>query len=308
MDAPYLVIAAEIRRRVADGELRPGDRVPSTREITREWGVALATATKALAALRREGVVEALPRIGTVVAAGVPVRRREPELSRGRIVEVAVELADAEGLAALSMRGIAARLGVATMAPYRHVAGKDELVLLMIDHALGTVPLPDTAPPDWRTGLEVAARAQWAVYRRHPWLAHALSLTRPQLLPNAVAHSEWMLRSLDGLGLAPAVAFQVYVTVFNHVRGTAVNLEWEREAESASGLTDEQWMDTQSTALRAVLATGRFPAFARTVAGGVDLELDELFDFGLQRLLDGIGGHLAEQRGDGGAVDLPGPA
>ncbi|WP_037892225.1 GntR family transcriptional regulator, partial [Streptomyces sp. Tu 6176] len=67
-EPPYLRIAAEIRRRIADGELAPGERVPSTRRIAEQWGVALATATKALTTLRLEGLVEARPRAGTVVA------------------------------------------------------------------------------------------------------------------------------------------------------------------------------------------------------------------------------------------------
>ncbi|WP_311931749.1 winged helix-turn-helix domain-containing protein [Microbispora sp. H11081] len=64
----YQEIAAGIRRRIEAGELRPGDRVPSTREIVREWGVAMATATKVLTELRREGLVHAVPGVGTVVA------------------------------------------------------------------------------------------------------------------------------------------------------------------------------------------------------------------------------------------------
>ena len=58
---PYLQIVEDIRRRISQGLLSPGDRVPSTREITREWGVAMATATKTLATLRQEGAVQAVP-------------------------------------------------------------------------------------------------------------------------------------------------------------------------------------------------------------------------------------------------------
>ncbi|MFD0349486.1 GntR family transcriptional regulator [Kitasatospora aburaviensis] len=68
-EPPFQRIAAELRRRIATGELAPGERVPSTRRIAQDWGVALATATKALTVLRLEGLVEALPRVGTVVAA-----------------------------------------------------------------------------------------------------------------------------------------------------------------------------------------------------------------------------------------------
>ena len=64
---PYAQIAAELRDRIAAGEMAQGDRVPSTREITRRWGVAMATATKALTALREEGLVRPIPGVGTVV-------------------------------------------------------------------------------------------------------------------------------------------------------------------------------------------------------------------------------------------------
>ncbi|MGX1606137.1 GntR family transcriptional regulator, partial [Streptomyces celluloflavus] len=65
---PYRRIVDEIRRRIDAAELAPGDRVPSTRRITQEWGVAMATATKVLTTLRQEGLVRAVPGVGTVVA------------------------------------------------------------------------------------------------------------------------------------------------------------------------------------------------------------------------------------------------
>ena len=66
-DQPSVRIVAELRRRIAAGELPPNARVPSTRQITQEWGVAMATATKVLTALRHEGLVRAVPGVGTVV-------------------------------------------------------------------------------------------------------------------------------------------------------------------------------------------------------------------------------------------------
>ena len=114
-DPPYKRIAADLRQRIASGELRPGDRVPSTRELAREWHVAMATAAHALKTLAHEGVVRGVPRVGTVVAnarIGRTVQReRETELTRGRIVTAAIEIADTEGLVALSLRSVAARVG-----------------------------------------------------------------------------------------------------------------------------------------------------------------------------------------------------
>ena len=70
--SPYARIAAELRDQIETGALAPGDRVPSTREITRRCGVAMATATKALAVLRQEGIVRSVPGVGTVVVGRQP--------------------------------------------------------------------------------------------------------------------------------------------------------------------------------------------------------------------------------------------
>ncbi|NUR84168.1 MAG: GntR family transcriptional regulator, partial [Nonomuraea sp.] len=206
----YLQIVADIKRRIADGSLQPGDRVPSTRRVAEEWGVAIATATKALNTLSQEGVVRAEPRVGTVVAGGRrPVRRAGLDPDRERVVRAAIEIADAEGLEALGMRGLAAKLGVATMTLYRHVAGKDELVLLMVDAVVADFPLPAVPPQGWRARLEVTARTQWAGYRAHPWMAGVTSLTRPLPSPALLKHTEWALAAVDGHGLSPEAMMHV---------------------------------------------------------------------------------------------------
>ncbi|MBZ4017030.1 TetR/AcrR family transcriptional regulator C-terminal domain-containing protein [Streptomyces purpurogeneiscleroticus] len=299
---PYLRIASEIRRRIEEGELVAGDRVPSTRRIAEEWHVALATATKALHALRQDGLVEARPRAGTVVA---PSRRTtgpargsraappsDHELTRARIVRTAVEIADAEGLAALSMRGVAARLGAATMSPYRYVNGKDELVLLMADSVLGEIAYPAEPPACRRTRLETGARALWVLHRAHPWLAQLAPLTRPLALPNLMAYSEWMLAGLDGLGLEGNAMLDINVLLYSHLQGLAAHLEQEAHAESVTGLSQEQWLAEQEAAFGEIAASGRYPTFARLLesfgADGYDLDLDALFESGLQALLDGL--------------------
>lgn len=291
----YLQIAAELRRRIETGELAPGDRVPSTREITRRWGVAMATATKVINELRQAGLVRAVPGVGTVVDAGArpartaaTARPPAPALTPERIIATAVAVADEEGLAAVSMRRVAAELGVATMSLYRHISDKEDLLLRMMDATLATWRFPDGPPGGWRDRLEFAARALWAMFRRHPWLAPALSLTRPQPLPNAIPFSEWVLAALDGQGLGRWTTFTTYVTLFNYVRGTAVNIESEAEAEALSGQNNDEWLETQRSTYAAILATGRFPTFERLTAPDYDFDLDDLFEFGLQRLLDGL--------------------
>ncbi|MEV5480881.1 MULTISPECIES: TetR/AcrR family transcriptional regulator C-terminal domain-containing protein [Streptomyces] len=299
---PYLRIVAELRRQITDGELAPGDRIPSTRQLAKEWHVALATATKALTALRQEGLVQPRARVGTVVAAphrsaaGArqprPAPAAERELTRERIVRTAIGIADAEGLSALSMRAVAARLGAATMSPYRYVTGKDDLVLLMADAVFAEAALPTDVPGHWRARLEAGARALWAVHRAHPWLAQLGPLTRPLMLPHLMAYSEWMLSALDGHGLAPAAMLHQNVLLYSHVQGLAAQLEREAQAESATGLSSDQWLDAQAPTLAALTASRDYPTFTRVIEalgeGGYDLHLDELFEIGLTSLLDGL--------------------
>ncbi|WP_327280847.1 MULTISPECIES: TetR/AcrR family transcriptional regulator C-terminal domain-containing protein [unclassified Streptomyces] len=312
----YSQIVGELRRRIERGELAPGDRVPSTREITKQWGVAMATATKVLTELRHEGMVRAVPGVGTVVAApSRPARAAHPAaasrpgrpseassaqtpLTLGRIVGAAVTVADTEGLAAVSMRRVAFELGVATMSLYRHVAHKDDLLTRMMDTAIAEYPLPADPPDGWREAVELAARQLWDLFRRHPWFAPALSVTRPQMITSALPYSEWMLATLHAHGLDLHSAFTAHLMMLNYARGVAVHLESEQEAEAHSGLDNEEWMDTQEPALLANLATGRFPELSRLATAGYDLDLDALFEFGLQRLLDGLAALLNESSAD----------
>lgn len=297
--APYARIAAEIRARITSGELRPGDRVPSTRQITQDWGVAMATATKVLGTLRAEGLVRAVPGVGTVVhdepAPARPARQRtaEPELNREAVIRAAIEVADAEGLHSLSMRRVATELGAATMSLYRHVSGKDELVTLMADTCFAEEPLPEARPDGWRARLELSSRLQWRLYRRHSWLAQSISMTRPQPMPHLLLHSDWALYALGGLGLSAQQRFYYYVTVFGYVRGTAANLEPEAEAERDTGMDMDEWMDARSAAFQRLIGSMQIPAFVEMMhSGGLDLDLDALFELGLRWILDGLAASL----------------
>ena len=204
MEPPYRGSPWRSPQRIAAGELAPGDRVPSTRQIVEGYGVAMATATKVLTELRLQGLVRAEPGIGTVVVAPPARKARAPAARpsmQEQVVRAAVRIADAEGLAGLTMRRLAGELGVPTMSLYRHVADKEELLLLMMDRVFAATRRPIRRRTGWRARVEALARLQWSLYRRHPWLAQAVSFTRPLLAPNAMAHTEWAMRALDGLGL-----------------------------------------------------------------------------------------------------------
>ncbi|MFE7195179.1 TetR/AcrR family transcriptional regulator C-terminal domain-containing protein [Microbacterium oxydans] len=279
-------IAAEIADRIASGELGPGERVPSARRIMRDWGVAIATATKALALLQQQGLIVSTPGIGSIVASVSPPP--SARLSASAVVTTAIAMADAEGMEAISMRRIAAELGTPTMSLYRHVDGKDGLILLMIDAVLGEDPLPEPSA-DWRTDLEVSARLQWSVFQRHPWLAGVMSISRPQLVPNGFRYTEWCLRALEPLGLSMETMMHISVIVFSHVKSLATDIAFEAVQRQDTGLTADEYMTTRSTEVTAMISPVDLPLLASLVqSDDFDLDLDALFEFGLQRLLDGI--------------------
>ncbi|MFJ5549977.1 TetR/AcrR family transcriptional regulator C-terminal domain-containing protein [Streptomyces sp. NPDC093225] len=323
-DPPYARIAAELRRRIEEGELRPGDRVPSTRAITQRWGVAMATASRVLAALRQEGLVRAVPGVGTVVCAapaagGAPgagsgaaagpgtaaaPRGARPSpagsaaaaesAARARLVATALAVADAEGLAALTMRRLATELGVSAMSLYRHVENKYELVAMMADAAFASDALPAVPPTGWRARLELSARTQWRLYHAHPWLAAALNLDRPLLAPGGMRHVEWALAALEGTGLDAGARLHAAVSLFGHVRGCAVDLAAAQQTARAGGVTGGPWMAAQEERMAALLADGTFPSFtAVRAAPAAALSSESLFAFGLARHLDGLAALIA---------------
>jgi DNA-binding transcriptional regulator YhcF (GntR family) len=297
-EPPYLRIAATLRERIVTGALRPGDRVPSTRQVVRDFGVAMATATRALAVLRDEGLVVTRPGSGTVVrASGPPPRRRSPdrELTAGRIVATAMAVADAEGLEALSMRRLAAELGVAPMSLYRHVAGREELEVLLARAVFRAHPLPEPGPPGWRAQLELVCRLQWRAYRAHPWMSELVSLTRPLLVPEAMAHTEWTLRALDGLGLTPAERTREVLVLPALVRGLAASVAAERKAERETGQANDEWWVALDGEVRALLGSGRFPRVAAVHEPSVQ-DMDALLEHALSRHLDGLQSRLARGR------------
>ncbi|MGW6279875.1 GntR family transcriptional regulator [Kribbella sp. NPDC055071] len=301
-EPPYRRIVEELRGRILSGELRPGERIPSVRQLAQRWGVAIATATRAMATLRDEGLVEATVGSGTVVssrarrhpAVGSPRRvavRKQP-LSRGSVLRAAIAIADVEGLDAVSMRRLAADLGVGPMSLYRHVANKDELVMEMADEVFGTVDLPVPGPPGWRAKLELIARRQWELCHRHLWLPRAVSFTRPMMVPAMMAHTEWTLRALDGLDLPMTIRIREALTLHGLVVTAALSVANEIESEQETGVTLDGWWSAQRERSDQLLSSGRFPLLA-TIPADAASDLEGLFEYALARHLDGFAALLA---------------
>jgi AcrR family transcriptional regulator len=230
-----------------------------------------------------------------------PARAGKAGLSVDRIVATAIELADAEGLAALSMRRVAERLGVGAMSLYTYVPGKAELLDLMLDTVYGETVPSDDATQDWRARLERVARDNWALYHRHPWLLQ-VATSRPPLGPNVTAKYDNELRAIDGVGLTDVEMDSVVTLIGGFVHGTVRGAVEAAQAEQHTGMTDEQWWLAHAPYLEKVFDTSRFPVAARVGAAageayGSAYPPDHGFEFGLQRLLDGIEAFIQKRSG-----------
>ncbi|MFJ5777573.1 TetR/AcrR family transcriptional regulator [Streptomyces sp. NPDC093094] len=225
-----------------------------------------------------------------------PSRGPKPSLSPERIVEAAVRVADAEGLEAVSMRRVATELGTGAMSLYRHVPGKAELLDLMLDRVQGPPQdLTATDPAEgWRAALEASARGGLELYRRHPWLLQ-VNQSRPILGPSAMDGMEAVLTRIRPMGLSDVELVSVIVTLDAYVAGAARTRLYQQEAERRTGLTDAQFWEAQVPTLEKVMASGRYPVMASLSGDAFGPDFDH-FEFGLQRILDGLE-MLVSQRG-----------
>ena len=188
-----------------------------------------------------------------------PSRGPKPGLTVERIAQAAIAVADAEGLEALSMRRLAAELGVGTMSLYRYVPGRDELIDVMLD----TVGAELSGPPPgggWRAALEHHAREGWAMYQRHPWAVGAAK--RPVLGPNTLDSYEAMLRAVADSGLSPGDMVNAAELVGHYVAGFARRAVEEREAARRTGVSDEQWWSARESFWEEYFDVERYPTIS----------------------------------------------
>ena len=131
-------------------------------------------------------------------------------------------LAGERGADALTMKAVAERLGPYTaMALYRHVRGKDELVDLMLDAAIATVPVPPEPGPDWRADLTTIARRTRQMIKDHPWYAWLVHI-RPPTGPSTMRRTEFLLRVLVGRGAPVSEAMTFAALIDRHIVGSAL--------------------------------------------------------------------------------------
>jgi AcrR family transcriptional regulator len=226
-------------------------------------------------------------------SAGPPARGPKPKLTVDQIVRTGIELADSDGLAALSMRRVAERLGVGTMSLYTYVPSKAELVDVMFDTALGELARPKRRPATWRERLEDSAWQNFSLCRRHPWLLQVMAMSRPPLGPNSVANYDYDLRAVEGIGLSDLEMDSVVSTMAVFVQGAARAAVESAGSERVTGVTDLQWWEIYGPLVDKYFDAEKYPTAARVgEAFGAEYQSaydpDHGFRFGLARFLDGV--------------------
>ncbi|MCQ8771601.1 TetR/AcrR family transcriptional regulator [Streptomyces telluris] len=216
---------------------------------------------------------------------GQPRRGPKPSLTADRIVTAAVTAADTEGLDAVSMQRVAAELDVTTMALYRYVPGKAELIDLMVDAALGAPPATGDVPGGWRPRLTEWARHCWALYRRHPWILAATAMRRQLMGPRQLAWLDAAFTALAPSGLPAAQQHDVVLLVIGHIRNLA------QQFADADEAGNEEWNRLAADVLER--HGHRYPALTAAIAAGAfappaDAHGTDPLDFGLERILDGV--------------------
>jgi AcrR family transcriptional regulator len=143
------------------------------------------------------------------------VESRVP-LSRERVLEAAIRLADAEGVEALTMRRLGQELGVEAMSLYNHVANKDDILNSAAEIVFAEIALPDG--DDWKAELRKSAVSSHDILRRHPW-AHARSMSPDNVSPARMAWMEAVLRTLREAGFSPELTCHAYHAYDSHITG-----------------------------------------------------------------------------------------
>lgn len=235
-----------------------------------------------------------LPR-GIALAWGVaatPQRGPKREMSVERIVDAAVELADAEGLGAVSMAAVAAKLGFTPMSLYRYVSAKDDLLLLMQEQATGLPSEEHRQVEGWRGRLVALYQEQVLLYLRHPWML-SLPITGSPITPNSSAWLDASLTAVEGTALTAEERIAVALAVTGYARWCGVVQAGYTEQGRSTGLSPEEIAVRESALFDRVITADEYPALRRAIDDGVFLSEADPFRFGLERVLDGVEAYIA---------------
>ncbi|HEY1484752.1 MAG TPA: TetR/AcrR family transcriptional regulator [Micromonosporaceae bacterium] len=201
-----------------------------------------------------------------------------PALSLPAIARAAIEIADVDGIDAISMQRVAAALNVTKMALYRYVTSKAELIAVMTETAVGEPP-DLSAIAGWRPKLEEYANQLRATWQRHPWIP-GVTVGNRFMGPQEVGWVEAAVRALSGTGLSGGEQMDAAFLLSAHVRNvqsSAGTHPWTSEGRLSPSVTEFMRRDR-----------ARFPALIAAGEAANGARHDNGWEFGLQRILDGL--------------------
>ncbi|WP_394824865.1 TetR/AcrR family transcriptional regulator C-terminal domain-containing protein [Pendulispora albinea] len=212
------------------------------------------------------------------------IRAALAPLSRERIVDAAIGLADAEGVAGVSLRKVAAVLDTRPMRLYGWLSTKEDLLDLMVDAVYGKMDI-SASSGDWRADVRAMANETRRMAKRHPWFIELLS-GRPRLGPHALRNHEAVLSAFGDRHID--VVLRAAAVIDAYVIG-AINLELaEERAERISGMNHEQWQHAMGPYMAKVLASGDFPMLTKVMRDASHPGAAAVFAVGLDAVLDGV--------------------
>lgn len=232
---------------------------------------------------------------GLALAWGVavnPQRGPKREMSIERIVETAVELADEEGLGAVSMAAVAAKLGFTPMSLYRYVSAKDDLLLLMQEEVTGIPPEAFREEEGWPAQMRALFEAQVLIYLRHPWIV-SLPISGAPVTPSS---SAWINAGLEALHTTPLTheeRLAVVLSVTGEARWYGTVLAGYATQARNTGLSTEEISAQEAALFDRVISADEFPALRQAIDAGVFISEDDPFRFAIERLLDGVEVYIA---------------
>ena len=210
-----------------------------------------------------------------------PGRSRKP-LSQARIIAAAVQIADASGVAALTMRKVAERLGVEAMSLYHHVASKEAMLDGMVDQVFGEIALPEIGGP-WQREMRQRAHSMRTVLGRHPW---ALGLMDSRRTPGLITlqHHDAVVGCLRQAGFSLAMTGHAYAVLDAFIYGFLVQ-------ELSMPFTSAERDAGVATQVLAAMPVAQLPhllEFGRQHAMQPGYTFGAEFDYGLELVLDGL--------------------
>jgi AcrR family transcriptional regulator len=215
-------------------------------------------------------------------------RGPKPRHSRAEIAATAIRIADAEGIAAVTMRRVAAELGTGTMSLYNYVPAKEHLVQLMADQTAGEYAYPRRPPRDSRAAIADLARQGRDIARRHPWLP-AIMHRPPPMGPRTLRYIDYFLGLLAGTGLDTAAKMET-IAIINGFALMYGGLQAALDDERArTSITEQEQQAAPVKILAEAAASGSYPnlAAALTTPSPQPRTADQNFESCLMRLIDG---------------------